>query len=389
MRTLPPVHSPVGLGDLLASAVAAIGGSNTPSISEELESRFAGERVVLASSGTQALQHTLELLASTVGEDVVVALPGYSCYDLVTAATGARVKAHFYDIDPETLAPRFEDLQRVLEAGVHAVVAGNLHAFPLDWASLHEACDGHEALLIEDAAQGIGAQRPEAPYLPAATILSFGRGKGWTGGGGGAAILRAPLAGTHATVSPGGRGVGTFGKATLAWLLGRPSLFAIPSAIPWLGVGETHYKAPTPVTGANAFATHLVARSDRAAWAAPARRREVAARWSAKFEVEGSNEAVSACVPLEDFECGYLRYPVVAPSQALADEWVRTGHRYGFARGYPIALPRLRESSPLLAAPEVELPGSSTLASRLVTLPTHGWVRESDHDAVARLLKGS
>ncbi len=37
-------------------------------------------------------------------------------------------------------------------------------------------------------------------------------------------------------------------KSFAQWAFGRPALYAIPSAMPWLGLGETHYRDPLPVT---------------------------------------------------------------------------------------------------------------------------------------------
>lgn len=385
MRTLPPAHSPATLVDLIVSGGASLGASNADRLSQALRLRFDGDDVVLTSSGTHALQATLRLVADSAHSPCVVGLPSYSCYDLVTAALGAGVRVRFYDVDPSTLAPDREDFERVLRTGVQAIVAANLYAFPLPIAELIAGCRAHGAVLIEDAAQGIGASRPAEGAGPDATILSFGRGKGWTGGGGGAAVLRGALAAGTRLPGTGGRGTKSFVTATLAWLLGRPALFGIPSALPWLGVGETHFKAPTEVVPPSAFSTHLVSRTTQAAWDAVQHRRSAARAWSsalADLEAEGR---IRLCTPLPKLESGFLRYPVLAASAAAATEMYERGRRFGVARGYPIPLPRLEPARSLLDTAPPRMAGSEELAACLVTLPTHHWVRDADRRSVVEL----
>ncbi|MEQ1857302.1 MAG: aminotransferase class I/II-fold pyridoxal phosphate-dependent enzyme, partial [Longimicrobiales bacterium] len=156
IRRQLPAYSPLTPGRLALAAWDAI---RSPEGAREafrayLRERFNAPEAVLMASGTHALQLALEVaMAKRRG---LVALPAYSCYDIVTAAVGAKVEATFYDIDPVSLSPDMQSLTQALEAGATTVVAGNLYGFPLDWDAIRAACDAHGAFLIEDAAQGLG-----------------------------------------------------------------------------------------------------------------------------------------------------------------------------------------------------------------------------------------
>ncbi|MET0399208.1 MAG: DegT/DnrJ/EryC1/StrS family aminotransferase, partial [Longimicrobiaceae bacterium] len=187
------VYSPVSLragGRAAGDALLRGADPRAPLLAELLRDYAAGSGA-LCGSGTQALQLAL-VEARRRGGDAPVALPAFSCYDVAAAAVGAGVRVALYDVDPGTLAPDPESLERVLAAGARTVVAGPLYGVPLEWDTLRGAAGRHGALLVEDAAQGHGASWHGRPLgsLGDLSVLSFGRGKGWTGGRGGALLAR-------------------------------------------------------------------------------------------------------------------------------------------------------------------------------------------------------
>lgn len=415
MRRQLPVYSPLSAGAIASAAMAALrdGDGERARLAGELQRRFKADRVILTASGTQALQLALSGLSAT-DEDIVVALPGYSCYDLVTAAVGAGVRVRFYDVDPVTLTPDVGSVRRVLRAGVSALVAANLYGYPLNWGDLRSECEAAGVLLIEDAAQGIGAVSDRGPggTLGDATVLSFGRGKGWTGGGGGALLLRSDgvhrltkalepsdddtantstSAGASGDTRPqrGGWGVTSLLSTGVAWALGRPSLYRIPTSLPGLGLGETHYRDPKDTQGIATFTAALTRRSSEASAAAILGRREIAARWmrvlakSLPQQTGGGGHQVYACRPESALgAASFLRLSIVFHSPAVADSFVASERDRGVARGYPIALHRLPQSAALQLEAPPHLSGSQVLASSLVTVPTHQWVTVRDERAI-------
>src|SRR5690606_25328323 len=85
-----------------------------------------------------------------------IALPAYGCYDLATACDGAEVEVLLYDIDPETLGPDWTSLEWALAQGARTIVVAYLYGMPVDLGRVRSLAAAHQAVIIEDAAQGIG-----------------------------------------------------------------------------------------------------------------------------------------------------------------------------------------------------------------------------------------
>src|SRR5207237_8893759 len=140
----------------------------------------------LTGSGTTAL--TAALIGVLKDRPGAVALPAYGCYDLATAADGANAPVLLYDLDPHTLAPDLPQLRDALRQGASAVVVVHFYGHPVDLGEVKRLAAERGALVIEDAAQAAGAKLDGRPVgtQSSLAVLSFGRGKGLTGGSGGA-----------------------------------------------------------------------------------------------------------------------------------------------------------------------------------------------------------
>lgn len=384
MRRQLTVYSPLRSGAILAGAVAAVKDSTEErtALEAELRDRFRAERVILTGSGTEALQLALVHPAFVESRGGVVALPGYSCYDLVTAARGAGTKVRFYDLDPRTLTPDLDSLRAVLRDGVSVVVAGNLWGYPLNWTDLRSECAAAGVGLIEDAAQGLGTTSDGGPggTLGDATVLSFGRGKGWTGGGGGALLLRRDAAESqldlHVSEAPATRSATRLAVTAAAWVLGRPALYRIPLSVPGFGLGETRYREPRPPSAIPGFSAALARRTASDAIEAIEGRRRTACTL---LEILRTRTSVTACKPLGGPDsASFLRLPAVVRRADATDSVLRRGAHLGVAATYPKALHQLPQARPLMPSERQPLPGSEELASALITLPTHRWVSDSD-----------
>jgi dTDP-4-amino-4,6-dideoxygalactose transaminase len=374
-------------------------------LEEHLGHCLRAQSVLLTSSGTHALQLALRLVR-TRREEGPVALPAYSCFDLVTAAVGSCTSVRFYDVDPRTLSPVLESLEAVISEGVSAVVAGNLYGYPVDWGGLRELCGSAGIPLIEDAAQGLGSRtaRGATGTLGDLTVLSFGRGKGWTGGGGGALLLRGAWEGAvegATTDSAGARfddarnpvGLRRALVTLVAWSLGRPALYGAPASLSGLGLGETRYHEPSTPGRISRFSAALAARTAESAAAAVEGRRRVAGHLVAAVGQEavsgpGALGPLRPCDPIGGDDCAsFLRLAAVAPTPQLADRIATEGVRFGLTRGYPTPLPELPQSHALQSRSPHRFPGADRLASCLVTLPTHRWVTSHQIDRLHALLR--
>ena len=177
---------------LISGLAGALSSGHESEIARRVISHWGSQDDLLTDSGTSALTLAIQLSA---GGKPVVAMPAYACYDLATAADGANADVVLYDVNPRTLAPEPASLARALARRPTAVVAVHLYGIPVNMSAWEAAADSNGALLIEDAAQAIGANlggKPLGGFGPLA-VLSFGRGKGLSGGSGGALLANEPV----------------------------------------------------------------------------------------------------------------------------------------------------------------------------------------------------
>lgn len=383
LRAQPPVHSPLTLDAIAAGLAAALGGGRGARSVVELliRERYAPAGLLLTDSGTSALALALRLAAAE--RPGPAALPAYCCYDVATAADAAGVEVILYDVDPASLGPDPASLDRALAAGAGSVVVAHLYGVPVNMPAVEATTRAAGAVLIEDAAQGAGATvagRP-AGALGRYGVLSFGRGKGITGGRGGALLANAPdaaarLRAARETLAPPPGGLPRDFAALLAqWALARPSLYGIPLALPWLGLGETVYRPASPPKEAPALALGVLSRTWRLAEAEAGARRRHAARLTGRLVPGGGLRPVAVAPGAEP---GYLRLPAVLAPAARARADLAAARALGVWPGYPRALADLPGFGERSRSAGDALPGARELAASLVTLPTHGRLGPDD-----------
>lgn len=389
-----PAWSPLSLGALARGLAGALRpAAARTELAALVGAEFGAEATWLTDSGTTALTLALTVAAPNPGRPPRVALPGYGCFDLATAALGAGAEVVLYDLDADTLGPEGASLDRALAHGVDAVVVVHLYGVPVSvrWVRERIAAAGSGALVIEDAAQGIGAlvDGGQAGTAGDMSILSFGRGKGWIGGRGGALLGVTPRgrAAMARIDSPrgGGRGAGVWPRLLAQWALGRPALYGIPASIPASGLGETPFHLPHEPAGISGV-TAAVACATRAASVREAvHRRVTGAGWLTRLAQAGEVGTPGATLG-EGCVAGWLRFPVLVPPRVAEGLRSEAAKRVGVMPGYPAALQELEGFDGAVTLP----PEATALAlpARLFTLPTHSRVTERDAEAISHALNG-
>jgi len=390
MRFLPPAYSPVSAGSL-AGGLRGLALGSPAGVDQWLARRYDVDAALLLDSGTSALRLAMQSLATEASPRVRVALPAYGCYDLATAAVGAGAHVAFYDLDPATLGPEWSSLSAALAAGVDAVVLVHQYGIPVELDHARSLADAHGALVIEDAAQGAGAwwQHRRLGAWGDLGILSFGRGKGMTAGGGGALLARGTrgrqlLQQVSARVAAGGRGTGSLARLAAQALLGHPVLYGVPARMPWLALGDTPLHQPWVPRAIDAAEAGVLESASTLADQEAATRRSVAAQFAATLSRAPGvslirSPAVNGTLP------GWLRFPVLLDSKTRKSAGEPVFRRLGIIPGYPSPLPRL----PILTRSGETWPGAERLVGALVTLPAHRWVTEKDRSEMTRLLSAN
>ncbi|MFL5542640.1 MAG: DegT/DnrJ/EryC1/StrS family aminotransferase [Longimicrobiaceae bacterium] len=378
-RRLPPVHSPLPAGALFAGVRGALGLRDDRRRVDALIRRDLGSRdVETTCSGTAAL--TLALAHDTPRRPgAPVALPAYGCFDLATAADGADRRVVLYDVDAATLQPEAGSFARALAARPSSVVMVHLFGVPVDVPALAAQVGDTGALLVEDAAQAAGARvrgRP-AGAAGALSILSFGRGKGMTGGGGGAllaadsrgeALVRRARGGVGGTRA----GWGDLAGAAALWALARPWLYALPSSLPFLRLGATLYRAPRPPRPLSRAAAAILS----AAWEGAQAERGVRERNGRRLAAAAARAGERVFAPPAGCEAGWLRLPVLGRGGRRAE--TKAARALGIMPGYPRALCDLPGFAARCVNGGDDFPGARELAGSLYTLPTHSLLSEGD-----------
>ena len=387
MRRQLPGTSPISAGALARALAAPVTVPDALArLRELLRARFEASDVRLYGSGTQALQASLRTAVDATGG--AVALPGYSCFDMATAAVGSGAPLAFYDVDPRTLAPDPGSLEEALRAGATVVVAGNLYGLPLDWDVLGDLATRYGAILVEDAAQGVGSRwngRPGGTFGDL-TVLSFGRGKGWTGGGGGALLGRGDRVSLPPAPDRSASGSRSLAVGLAQWTLGRPGLFGLAHAVPGLHLGETLYHDPGPLVRIARASAALILSTEDAARHEVAARRVRAAAWRDDLPDRLSETLPS---PVQGGVSADLRFPFLAPpGDAARRSILKRVQRFGAAPGYPAVLRDIPAVAPTVAGSQQRfLDGAETLVSRLVTLPTHTFVTDREVSEATAILR--
>jgi perosamine synthetase len=381
-----PVHSPLSAAALLAGVRAAATRNGGPARAEArvvalLRERYSPRAVLLTESGTAALTAALlGVLGDRPG--AAVAMPAYSCYDVATAAAGADAPVLLYDVDPHTLAPEPTHVQAALRRGAAAIVVAHLYGYPVDLGEVNRLAAEAGAVVIEDAAQAAGATLNDRPAgsQSSLAVLSFGRGKGLTGGSGGALLAHDEI-GERAVQ----RAREYLGEPRRGWpelvaiiaqlLFERPNLYAIPAALPFLRLGQTIYREPRPLRAAATVSCPVIA----ATWTLAEREVEVRRRNAERLVVElREHTGLQTIIVPRHTRPGYLRLPVLASPGARRAAGETTARRLGVMPGYPKALRDVDRVGSRCLNRDAAFPGSRLLAARLCTLPTHGRLAPRD-----------
>ena len=165
-------------------------GSNINALEEQIKDYTKSENVVALSSGTSALHLAMKLAGIKKGDFVF-------CSDVTFSATVNPViyeggipifidsEYETWNMDPKALEKAFE-----LYPNVKVVVLVHLYGVPAKIDEIKSICDKHGAILIEDAAESLGAtyKHQQTGNFGHYSVISFKGNKIITGSSGGALL---------------------------------------------------------------------------------------------------------------------------------------------------------------------------------------------------------
>jgi perosamine synthetase len=176
------------VADAVRSGWVSSIGEYVTAFEDELASRCGVTHAIATSNGTTALHLALAVAGISAEDEVIVP-------SLTFVATAAAVRylgatPVFADSDPAHWCVDPEDVARRITSRTHGLVAVDLYGHPADMDALAELAAEHDLVLVEDAAEALGADYRGRPAggLGLLGILSFYGNKLNTTGEGGAVL---------------------------------------------------------------------------------------------------------------------------------------------------------------------------------------------------------
>ncbi|HFU3698222.1 TPA: DegT/DnrJ/EryC1/StrS family aminotransferase [Streptococcus suis] len=165
-------------------------GSNIYALEEMVKEYTNSEQVVALSSGTSALHLAMKLAGIKSGDYVFCSDVTFSAtVNPITYEGGIPVfidsEYDTWNMDPEALGKAFE-----IYPAVKVVVLVHLYGVPAKIDEIQAICDKHGAILVEDAAESLGAtyKGKQTGTFGRHSIISFNGNKIITGSSGGALL---------------------------------------------------------------------------------------------------------------------------------------------------------------------------------------------------------
>ena len=281
------------------------------------------------------------------------------------------------------------ELEKNLKASPAVVVAVNLLGLGDQYSLLSDIADRHNCPVVQDSAQCI-AQNEGGAYQSPYIIWSFARGKPINFLGGGALLSRqgTELDLEHLSVIKGDPWRTWLGrrKAFLFNRIAKSPLYGLLSSIPGTGVGETIYSVCNEIIQLPSTSLSLLAPALSRKLSQPA---DVAARIlrlveslpnSDQYELLLKKDRPRNCQPVAVSTFGEKYGSARLTFLALGERGLGASKMYG------VKLPSIA-GIPDVVRKQQGFSGADTFAGRLLTLPIHNLVTDSNLEVLREILE--
>lgn len=384
MAFIAPAGTPLTLREILRGVSAGFADASvTVRFRDSLRQAADSEHAWSLVSGRAAMTFALRSMATLAGpKRHQVVVPAYTCYSVPAAVERAGLVPVPCDIDPRTLSPDLERLERACSGPVLAIVSANLFGIPNELNEIEYFARSRGIFLIDDAAQALGARlngRPAGGFGDIG-LFSFDRGKNISTMQGGALVGRAGklsdvLEEAWCSLPAPKRAVtaATIAKLAPYAMLLPPSRYGIVTRLPLLRLGDTRYELDYPITqmspGLEGLALEQLTRIDAL------RQARCANAIALRTALEGLPGIRFVDVPASA-EPAYPRFPVRFESLQLREDVLAALQRSGIGASgfYPRAIVDVPRVAELMPSTDDEFLGAREVAASIMTLPTHAYV---------------
>ena len=378
-RTLPPTAAPLNAWDILNGfAGLLVGEKYLKKLQIELEEYFDVKHVYLVSSGKAALTIILKALKSIDPRREVI-IPAYTCYSVPAAIIKAGLKVSLCDIEPDNYDFNYNQLEKKINENTLCIVPSNLFGIPSDIDSIKNHCVKKHIYIIEDAAQAMGGIYKGKLIGTNGDVgfFSLGRGKNITCGSGGIIItnsedIAANINEYYSTILTANIFKEIFEVCLLALMsiFIHPILYWLPSGLTFLGLGETKYPHDIPMYKMSRIKAGVLN------------------SWKKNLEksntIRSSNTIKYSKYIFRKVPC--LRFPILLKCNNVRERLYSSSitKDLGISKMYPASVNEIEEIRSLFI--NEEYPVAKKISERLLTLPTHPYVRDSDVEKIIKLL---
>ena len=155
---IPISQAPISFTEVLRALYADLmNNSNGFSILQQSLSKYLNcKNIILTNSGSTALYSLLRAYKLKSGDEVVV--PAYLCENVPRLIKDMGFKIKFVDVEPFTYNMDPNDLSEKITNNTKVVIAVHMFGYPCQIEDIIEIAHDRGALVIEDAAQAMGAE---------------------------------------------------------------------------------------------------------------------------------------------------------------------------------------------------------------------------------------
>ena len=180
------------VGQAVAGGHASGDGPFTRKVQAMLEERFCAQRVLLTTSCTSALELAAMLCDLGPGDEVI--MPSFTFVSTANAVVLRGAKPVFVDIRPDTQNIDAKQIEAAITSRTKAIFPVHYAGVACDMDAIMAIAERHGLLVVEDAAQGVGAQQ-NGRWLGTIGHMgcySFHETKNFSCGEGGALVINRP-----------------------------------------------------------------------------------------------------------------------------------------------------------------------------------------------------
>jgi dTDP-4-amino-4,6-dideoxygalactose transaminase len=189
-RLRPRLVPDISLADLLSALRACLRARDPGAEQRVLDAWASGRSGLACLSVRSAFDLSLEALSFEPGDEVAVSAITHP--DMVRVLEAHGLRALPVDVDPDTLEPRADLLERLVGPRTRALLVAHLFGARADLTQLAEVSRRHSLLLIEDCAQSFRGPDDSGSPLADISLFSFGAIKTATALGGSLVRVRDP-----------------------------------------------------------------------------------------------------------------------------------------------------------------------------------------------------